>query len=65
MAEERALKITSIELHEFEREVRDFGSLETSEVYEPGTVHRRKSHALKVHTDAGITGEYVSTFTVI
>lgn len=61
----RGVKITGIELHEFEREVRDFGTLETSEVYEPGTLHRRKSHGLKVHTDAGITGEYVSTFTVI
>jgi len=60
-----SLKITGIELHEFEREVRDFGNIETSEVYEPGTVHRRKSHAIKVHTEAGITGEYVSTFTVI
>ncbi len=59
------LTITAIELHEFEREVRDFGTLETREVYEPGTLHRRKSHAFKVHTTAGITGEYVSTFTVI
>lgn len=65
MAGERGLKITAIEVHEFEREVRDFGVLETSEVYEPGTVRRRTSHAFKVHTDAGITGEYVSTFTVI
>jgi L-alanine-DL-glutamate epimerase-like enolase superfamily enzyme len=59
------LTITEIELHEFEREVRDFGILETSEVYEPGTVYRRKSHALRIHTQGGITGEYVSTFTVI
>lgn len=61
----RGLKITGIELHEFEREVHDFGPLETSEVYEPGTFRRRKSHGIKVHTDAGITGEYVSTFTII
>ena len=65
VAEGRGLKISGLELHEFEREVRDFGTLETSEVYEPGTRHRRKSHALKIHTEAGITGEYVSTFTVI
>ncbi len=62
---QRNLKITGIELCEFERERRDFGTLETREVYEPGTVTRRKSHAIKIHTDAGITGEYVSTFTVI
>jgi L-alanine-DL-glutamate epimerase-like enolase superfamily enzyme len=62
---DRGVKITSIELHEFEYEVRDFGTLETSEVYEPGTRRRRTSHGVKVHTDAGITGEYVSTFTVI
>ena len=59
------LTITALEVFELEREARDFGHLETSEVFDPGTVRRRRSHALRIHTQAGVTGEYVSTFTVV
>jgi len=54
-------KITKIEVHQFEYQLKDVG-LEphlSLPVYEPGSVITRRDHALRVFTDAGVTGEYV------
>jgi L-alanine-DL-glutamate epimerase-like enolase superfamily enzyme len=59
------LPITRIEVTEFEREVRDFGAVETRAIFEPGTVYRRKAYAVRVETASGAVGEYVSGFTAI
>lgn len=54
-------KITRIEVHQFEFQVRDTVQEPTISrfVYEPGTVSSLKHHAIKIFTDAGVTGEYV------
>ena len=55
------LKITGIEIHEFWFETtnlgRDYNGFNT--VYEPGQKARSTTYALKIHTDASITGEFV------
>ncbi|GAH73834.1 unnamed protein product, partial [marine sediment metagenome] len=48
--------ITRIEVHEFEHEIRDVTS---HFVYEPGTVSIRRGTGLRIHTDIGVSGEYV------
>ncbi|WP_135305645.1 mandelate racemase family protein [Haloarcula amylovorans] len=54
-------EITKIESTEFEYPLEDVGTDEHgfNLVYEPGTTTTRKLFAVKVHTDTGITGEYV------
>ena len=49
----QALPITRIEVTEFEREVRDFGSVETRAIYQPGTMYRRKAYAVRIETAPG------------
>jgi len=56
-------KITQIEVHEFEYGIRDVGqdpSFALGLSYEPGNVAKRRALGIKIHTDAGVTGEYVS-----
>jgi len=48
--------ITRIEVHEFEHEIRD---VTPHFVYEPGTVSIRRGTGLRIHTDIGVSGEYV------
>jgi len=54
-------EITRIESTEFAYPIEDVGTdgHGFNLVYEPGSVTERKLFAIKVHTDAGITGEYV------
>ena len=54
-------EITKIESVEFAYEIPDVGTDEYgfNLVYEPGAVTDRKLFGIKVHTDEGITGEYV------
>jgi len=56
-----APEITSIESTEFAYPIEDVGTDQHgfNLVYEPGAVTHRKLFALKIHTDTGITGEYV------
>jgi L-alanine-DL-glutamate epimerase-like enolase superfamily enzyme len=53
--------ITRIESIEFSYLLEDIGTDQYgfNLVYEPGSVTERKLFALKIHTDTGITGEYV------
>lgn len=53
--------ITRIESYEFSYPLEDLGTDEHgfNLVYDPGNTHEAKTIALKVHTDAGVTGEYV------
>jgi L-alanine-DL-glutamate epimerase-like enolase superfamily enzyme len=51
------LTITGVEIHEFEHEVRDLG---TPPRWEPGRVRAGRKCAVRVHTDAGISGENVT-----
>jgi L-alanine-DL-glutamate epimerase-like enolase superfamily enzyme len=52
--------ITRIENIEFSFPLEDVGKDESFNlVYEPGAVTERKLFALRIHTDVGITGEYV------
>jgi L-alanine-DL-glutamate epimerase-like enolase superfamily enzyme len=54
-------KITKIEIHQFEWESENLG-LDYNQfnlVYTPGARMTRTSHVLQIHTDAGITGEYL------
>ncbi|HEY81918.1 MAG TPA: mandelate racemase [Dehalococcoidia bacterium] len=54
-------KITRIEVHQFEYEIRDVGlePVLSLPVYEPGSVISLVAHAIRIFTDIGITGEYV------
>jgi len=54
-------KITKIEVHQFEYQVRDVGiePVIHSPIYEPGGLITMSAHALKIFTDVGIIGEYV------
>jgi len=54
-------KITKIEVHQFEFQLRDIGLERTISIplYEPGAVTTRRAHAIRVFTDLGVTGEYV------
>jgi len=56
-----APQITRIESREFAYELEDVGTDEHgfNLVYEPGETTARKLFALRIHTDDGITGEYV------
>ena len=56
-----APEITKIESTEFSFPIEDVGYSPNGFclVYEPGTTTRRKLFAIKIHTDTGITGEYV------
>ena len=54
--------ITRIEVISFEYELKDFGpgtSILPNPRYRPGQTHRAQGHAIRIQTDAGITGEYV------
>jgi len=55
------VKITGIEAHEFMYELSDHGLDYNGlfAVYKKGSVLRRRSMAIRVRTDAGVTGEYV------
>ncbi len=56
-------KITRIEVHQFDYELRDAGrdlGFALGSFYEPGSVAKPKAVGIKIHTDAGVTGEYVS-----
>jgi L-alanine-DL-glutamate epimerase-like enolase superfamily enzyme len=54
-------RITRIESTEFEYPLEDVGVDDAgfNLVYEPGTTTTRKLFAVRVHTDTGVTGEYV------
>ena len=56
-----APKITKIESTEFSFPIEDVGYSPNGFclVYEPGTTTQRKLFAIRIHTDTGITGEYV------
>jgi L-alanine-DL-glutamate epimerase-like enolase superfamily enzyme len=53
--------ITRIELVHFEYELADHGREPTIAipVYRPGSTHRMQANAIRIHTNLGITGEYV------
>ena len=53
--------ITSVEVHEFWYETHELGSDYNgfNSVYEPGAVTRRTTYAVRINTDAGISGEFV------
>lgn len=55
-------KITSIEITEFEYTLHELGTDYNgfNLVYEPGSTITRQSAVLQIHTDVGITGEYVT-----
>ena len=54
-------RITKIEVYEFEYELRDRGPDYNGFflIWEPGGTVKRRGGAIRIHTDAGITGEYV------
>ena len=55
--------ITRIELHRFEHEHKDVGrdlSFALGPFYEPGSITHRRALAIRIHTDQGPVGEYVS-----
>lgn len=56
-------EITRIESTEFSYPIEDVGSDENgfNLVYEPGTTTERRLFGVKIHTDEGITGEYVGS----
>ena len=58
-----SLKITKIEIHEFQSEARDLAPDDYyngfNTVYKPGAVTTHTGHILCIHTDQGITGEFV------
>ena len=51
-------KITAIETYEFTYEVRNVNP--GMPFYEPGAISMQKGAALKIHTNMGLTGEYVT-----
>ena len=54
-------RITRIEVHEFEYEIKDAGvePIIAIPMYEPGSILRSRGHAIRIFTDIGVTGEYV------
>ena len=52
-------KITSLEVHQFQFEVEDMAPGPGRSVYSPGGHSTRSAYALRILTDAGVTGEYV------
>jgi len=57
----RNLRITRVQVHQFEYELRDMGTDYNgfNQVYQPGNKLRMRGHVLTVETDAGVTGEFV------
>jgi L-alanine-DL-glutamate epimerase-like enolase superfamily enzyme len=53
-------KITSIEIMQYELELQDVAPEPTIgiPVYTPGSVMKRRLHAIRVHSDIGVTGAY-------
>lgn len=53
-------KITALEVFEYTYSIDNLGLDESTfnMVYEPGGRHQASEHIIKLHTDAGITGEY-------
>ena len=54
--------ITRVEVVHFTHEMKDFGpgsAILPNPTYRPGETHIGQSNAIRVHTDEGITGEYV------
>ena len=53
--------ITAIEIVQWETEMRDVEPEPTIGIptYKPGNVIKRSSHGIRIHTDIGITGEYM------
>ena len=53
--------ITAIEIVQWETELRDVEPEPTIGIptYKPGSVIKRRSHGIRIHTDIGITGEYM------
>ena len=58
----KPVKITRIEVHEFEFELMDHGRDYNGlfAIHKKGSILRRRNMAVRISTDAGITGEYVS-----
>ena len=56
----RAPIVTEVEVTEFEWELVDISTepIIGIPIYQKGSTIRRKGHVLRIHTDAGITGEY-------
>lgn len=54
-------KITRIEVHQFQYQVKDVGldPVLPYPIYEPGSVLTQTARAIRVFTDSGVTGEYV------
>jgi len=54
-------KITKIEVHQFEYQIKDVGlePVLSLPIYEPDGVTTLSAHAIRIFTDVGITGEYV------
>jgi len=53
--------ITHIEVVQFEYDLRDVGRepIIAIPIYRPGNTHRMRAGAIRIHTDVGLTGEYV------
>jgi L-alanine-DL-glutamate epimerase-like enolase superfamily enzyme len=53
-------KITSIEIIQYELTLQDVAPEPTIgiPVYKPGSVMQRRRHAIRIHSDIGVTGEY-------
>ena len=53
--------ITALEIVQWETELKDVEPEPTIGIptYKPGSKIRRRSHGLRIHTDLGITGEYI------
>ena len=53
--------ITGVEVHEFQYELQDHGYDYNGlfAIYKKGSSIKRRDLALKIHTSAGITGEYI------
>ena len=54
-------KITKIEVHQFEYQVKDVGlePILSIPIYEPGGITTLSAHAIRIFTDIEVTGEYV------
>ncbi len=55
--------ITRIEIHEFEYEIRE--DITPEGFYEPGAVSIRGGNGLRIHTDIGVSGEYVTGWPLV
>jgi L-alanine-DL-glutamate epimerase-like enolase superfamily enzyme len=56
------VKITGVEIHDFAREVKDMGRSAVDARYQPGTSYKHQSFAMRILTDEGISGEWVTTY---